>query len=37
MIYFAYGFGASIFLSFPLVGLGLVKRAFRAGFTVYAE
>lgn len=37
MLYFAIGFGSSIVLAFPLVALGLVKRAFRAGFSVSAE
>ena len=34
MLYFAYGFGVSAFLAFPLVAFGLLRRAFRAGFEV---
>lgn len=37
MLYFAYGFGASVFLAFPLVAFGLCKRAFRAGFEVHMD
>lgn len=34
MLYFAYGFGASFVLALPLVGFGILRRSFRAGFEV---
>lgn len=34
MLYFAYGFGSSIVLAFPLVAFGILRRSFRAGFEV---
>lgn len=37
MLYFAYGFGGSVFLAFPLVAFGLLRRSFRAGFTVQMD